>query len=377
MLAPYMTLQSALNLDESNVSVSRRFVTDIDYFKEVNMVMLQRQVSNPHEMYFNKFIHPLSKTNGMWVIYNIDDVIHKDDIPKYNKAWGMYQDDGLMENVSSMLLNSDIILTTTEYIKQYYHDKFKVELDRIKVIPNYIPHWWMGGYYDINKTMKLYNLNRKKPRVGVISSSPHYDINNNNNGVDDLTHIADFIRSTVNKYQWVFMGTPPPALKDLVDARKVEVNSGCDVMTYPFALSRQNLNAIVAPLEDNTFNRCKSNIKLIEGWAMGIPVLAQNLPMYSDYTDMVFDNGDDLSGKLDKLLKDQSKYKKIVRNNFNRVDIGDKNSPNGWWFERNMDEWISLFKMRSKCLDIDVEHFLDKQKNKAGEIAGNDIEIIS
>jgi hypothetical protein len=42
-----------------------------------------------------------------------------------------------------------------------------------------------------------------------------------------------------------------------------------------------------------------------------------------------------------------------------------------------MDEWISLFKMRSKCLDIDVEHFLDKQKNKAGEIAGNDIEIIS
>lgn len=379
MTAPYLTVQSTLPPNEVNLNVTRRFISDPEYFKGVNMCMLQRQVSNSQEVYYNKFLSPLSKSRGMWVVYNIDDVIHKDDIPKYNKAWSVYQDETLMENIKQMLQSSDLVVTTTEYIKSYYHKKFDIPLNKICVIPNYLPHWWMGGYYDINRTMHRFIENKSKPRVGVVSSAPHYDILNQNSGVDDLTHIVDYIRSTTKKYKWVFFGTTPPALKDLVDSGEIEVNHGCDIMTYPFALSKQNLNAIVAPLEDNEFNKCKSNIKLIEGWAMGIPVIAQDLITYSPYTDSLFTTADDLDGKLKELFKNKAGYRAIVEENKLIVDNGNEQSPNGWWLEKNLDEWVKLFKMRSKTVELNLEHFIDTKRNQlvSSLDANTDIKIIT
>src|SRR5271154_5506452 len=40
------------------------------------------------------------------------------------------------------------------------------------------------------------------------------------------------------------------------------------------------LDLLVAPLEDNAFNRCKSNLRLLEAGAVGANVIAQDLPTY-------------------------------------------------------------------------------------------------
>ena len=368
MTAPYLTLQSVLQSNELNITVARRFIIDPDFYNNVNMVMSQRQVSDPQESYFNSFLIPLAKTRGMWNIYNIDDVIHGDDIPKYNSAWDMYQDKNTMDNIKKMTTSSDFVLVTTDELAQYFTDKFEVSSDDTIVIPNYLPHWWMSGRYDLSKTMTNLQKHRKKPRVGIISSASHFDVKNVNGGVDDISHIVDYIRSTVNKYQWVFFGTIPPALVDLVNSKKIEFRGGCDIMTYPHALHELDLNCIVAPLEDNTFNRCKSNIKLLEGWAMGIPVIAQDIPTYSKYTDMVFTTDKDLNSQLGRLFGDTQKYKKIVKDNYHRVDVTDKNSPNGWWLEKNLDKWIQVFKLRSKMIEIDLESFIDNSEKPKLEV---------
>ena len=364
MTAPYLTLQSMLKSDEVNITIARRFIVDPQFYNGVNMVMSQRQVSDPQEKYFNDFLIPLSKSRGMWSIYNIDDVIHSDDIPKYNRAWDMYQDDNLMSNIHSMVNGSDFVLVTTDELAEYFNERFDVPLENIIVIPNYLPHWWMSGRYDLNKTMTLLKKHEKRPRIGIISSASHYDVANQNGGVDDVSHIADYIRSTVNKYRWVFFGTSPPPLKDLVESGKIELHGGCDIMTYPHALHELNLNCIVAPLEDNIFNRCKSNIKLLEGWAFGIPVIAQDLPTYSKYTDMVFKTDKELNTQLNKLFGDTQKYRKIVKDNRQRVETGDKNAPNGWWLEKNISKWVNVFKLRSKTIEIDLENYINKQNNQ-------------
>jgi len=363
LTAPYLTVQSILGNQEANISITRKFITDTNFFKDVNLCMLQRQVSKIQLDYFTKFLKPLAKTHGMWVAYNVDDAIHKDDIPVYNKAWSAYQADELMENIESMMNKADILVVTTEYLKEYYNRRFNVPLENIKVIQNYIPHWWMGGYYDLNKSMSRFNSNKKKPRIGIISSSTHFDIENKNNGVDDISHIADYIRSTVNRYQWVLMGTVPPVLQDLVEQRKIIFNSGCDIMTYPNALDKQNISAIVAPLIDNEFNRCKSNIKLIEGYAMGIPVICQNISTYNQYTDMVFDTAEDLDKQLTNLFRDSNKYRKVVKRNRDIADNGNKQFPNGIWLENNLSQWIEMFKTRPRCLDIDLEQFLQSEED--------------
>ena len=116
---PMLTIE-AINKDII-FNINRRFIVDQSFFNGVNLNICQRQVSTPQAHYFNNFIIPVSKAKGGWVVYNIDDCIHKDDIPKYNAAWETYQSDELMSNIKSMLDNSDFILVTTPELKSYYN----------------------------------------------------------------------------------------------------------------------------------------------------------------------------------------------------------------------------------------------------------------
>ena len=49
----------------------------------------------------------------------------------------------------------------------------------------------------------------------------------------------------------------------------------------------------LAPLIDDVFNRAKSDLKLVDGGARGIPCIASPLPMYSDWAGgVLFANSD-------------------------------------------------------------------------------------
>ena len=98
---------------------------------------------------------------------------------------------------------------------------------------------------------------------------------------DDFDEIADVVRQTVNDFQWVFFGYCPPQIKDLADAKKVEVHGGLPIMNYPSMLENLQLQAIVAPIAKTTFNFCKSFIKTMEAAAIGVPLFATNCLPYS------------------------------------------------------------------------------------------------
>ena len=83
--------------------------------------------------------------------------------------------------------------------------------------------------------------------------------------------------------QWVFMGmalTEPPC--------RVEFHPGTSPQQYLDAMLVLDLDLALAPLEDNTFNRCKSNLRLLESACIGVPVIAQNLDPYNDGDPPVF-----------------------------------------------------------------------------------------
>lgn len=98
---------------------------------------------------------------------------------------------------------------------------------------------------------------------------------------DDLDEIVGCIRETVNDFNWVFFGFCPPKLNDLVKAGKIEVHGGTAIMNYPSILEQLQLQAIVAPIKDMEFNRCKSFIKYMEAAAIGVPLFASNYLPYN------------------------------------------------------------------------------------------------
>jgi len=342
------------------------------FYQDVRMVRIQRQLADYSFKFVLEFLKPLSEKIGFWLSYEIDDVVGRHDIPRYNSGWQTFQNDKLMMNMKYILQLCDVVTVTTPELGNYYHRKFGVDKNNIIVIPNYLPRWWIGESYDLEK-IKAKIQSEHKPRIGFISSSTHFDLFNRNDGVDDFTHIVDFIRDTVDKYRWVFIGGVPQQLKDLVEDKKIEFNPGFDILNYTRIVNSMKFDLMVAPLQDNVFNRCKSNIKFIEMAALGIPCIVQDLTPYKKYTDLRFTDANDLQDKIDFVLSNKERYLDLVKNNRDIIDNGDSNAPKGWWLENNMDVWFQQFCVNQRSLrfdlrEINFEEITPENKNNAGEI---------
>ena len=77
-----------------------------------------------------------------------------------------------------MLNTADFVTVTTDYIKDFYHKHYGVPLENIIAIPNLLPKWWFGDKYDPEAKLKQFSKNKTKPRIGIVSSLSHYNIDN-------------------------------------------------------------------------------------------------------------------------------------------------------------------------------------------------------
>lgn len=91
----------------------------------------------------------------------------------------------------------------------------------------------------------------------------------------DLEQIIPVVQKTHKRYNWIFMGDAPDEIANLVTRVS-------DVSFHNYLPTIHNLNADVgiAPLVSNTFNDCKSNLKLLEYGALGMATVASNVGPY-------------------------------------------------------------------------------------------------
>ena len=88
--------------------------------------------------------------------------------------------------------------------------------------------------------------------------------------------IVDVIKALADEVDWVFMGMCPDRLRPYVR----EFHPGVRIDLYPAALARLNLDLAVAPLQDNLFNSCKSNLRLLEYGMCGYAVVCSDSIAY-------------------------------------------------------------------------------------------------
>ena len=306
---------------------------DSRYYVNTKGVRIQRQAT-PQQLEFVKFLRQLANKNNFRLIYEIDDICFAEDIPDYNKYKTAFTDPAIRKSAQEMMALCDEITVTCPFMRDYYRDK--TGNNNVTVIPNFMPKFWLDRFYDVNRTMESYDRNKRKPRILYAGSGAHFDVEQRVKFKDDFHHVNDVIRKTVDKYQWVFLGAHPLPIIDLVRSGKVEFHPWKRLYEYGKGLYDLNVNMIVAPLQDNTFNRAKSDLKYIEASALGLPIACQDMCTYEN-APIKFKTGAEMIDQIDTTLQDRKRYKAICKKGRQYAETR--------WLEddKNIDCYVELY----------------------------------
>jgi glycosyltransferase involved in cell wall biosynthesis len=281
-------------------------VFDPRWYTGVKCVKVQRQASSDQRE-FIKYLKSIQPQHGFKLVYEVDDVVFREDIPDYNKFKFAFDNDEIRNNCIEIINLCDEVTVTCDYMRKLYQERTGKR--EITVIPNFVPYSWMGHQYNKNRIWNNYDKNKKKPRVLYTGSGAHYDVDNKNGGIDDFSHVVELVKKTVDKYQWVFVGAFPPPLLPFVQSKKIEFHNWQSLADYPDFINSLNAQVMIAPLLDNSFNRSKSDIKFIEACVLGLPCLVQDMETYKNAPEFLkFKTGDDLEQKLESILKNKAQY---------------------------------------------------------------------
>ena len=296
-------------------------VGDPKWYTGVKCVKVQRQASSQQKE-FVRFLKQVQQEHGFKIIYEVDDVVFKEVIPDYNKFKFAFDTEEIRQNCVDIINMVDEVTVTCDFMKRLYQEKTGQE--KVTVIPNFVPNGWMGQLFDPRKIHREFENNRRKPRILYTGSGAHYDVDNKTGGKDDLSEVRDFIRATVDKYQWIFVGAFPPQLQDLIQQRKIEFYNWQTLLKYPYFIANLNAQLMVAPLQLNDFNRAKSDIKFIEACVLGIPCLCQDMETYQTAPQSLrFSNVGEFEDKIEKTLN-WKKRNKYFQNTHKLRAIGQK-----------------------------------------------------
>ncbi len=314
--------EAVINASGAGMSQSTTaMVTDPKWYTGVKCIKVQRQASAPQKK-FIQFLKQVQQEHGFKIVYEVDDVVFREVIPDYNKFKFAFDTDEVRQNCIDIINLVDEVTVTCDFMRKLYQEKTGQE--KITVVPNFIPNGWMGQLFNPNARRRAYEENKRKPRILYTGSGAHYDVDNKTGGKDDLSEVRDFIRQTVNKYQWIFVGAFPPQLQDLVQQRKIEFYPWQTLLRYPQFISNLNAQLMVAPLQVNDFNRAKSDIKYIEACILGIPCLCQDMETYSNTPlNLRFSNINEFEEKIAKILN-YKKKNKYFQNVHKLRAIGEK-----------------------------------------------------
>jgi glycosyltransferase involved in cell wall biosynthesis len=219
-------------------------------------------------------------------------VVDIDDFWQLHKEHYLYQhwtDNKIGQRIVAMLKAADVVTTTTSHLAS----KVQAYNDNILVIPNGLPfreidQFHVGAQPKIGVTRFLYAAGASHaPDVAelynpmwMIATTNPSEFNGRSMemrlaGVDDVpTHTAQF------EYMRKILNTFKAAHLTYSEREALPLDS--------YLRLYQTADVAIAPLKDTPFNRCKSNLKVLEAGAFNLPIIASNVPPYRNDLDADF-----------------------------------------------------------------------------------------
>ena len=199
----------------------------------------------------------------LWLDYDDDFFAVTDE----NRAWPVFSDKVVRENVGKMLTMADMVTVTTPDLKKAYFDFNK----NIVVIPNA----FNDSIFDINRT-----LPERDDTILWRGSDTHV--------FDVMLYAPSIVKAMEERpeFEFTYMGYWPFFLGR---HKNMKFQKALEVVPYFYAGLNLRPAAVQVPLNDTLFNRCKSNIAFIEAAFWGatsiIPEWWGKIPGTLQYTD--------------------------------------------------------------------------------------------
>jgi len=304
VMQPFNALREAGMVDGA-LSVGLMHVVDLERYNP-DAVILQRQIGEERL----EAMRRIKVFSRAFKVYELDDYlpnlpmksVHRQHMPK-----------DIVKSLRRGLSYVDRFVVSTEVMAEAFA-KFHPD---IRVVKNRLdPRWWAGLSVSARRVSK-------KPRVGWAGGSSH---------TGDLEMIADVVKELAGEVEWVFFGMCPEKLKPYVH----EFHEGVAIERYAKKLASLNLDLALAPVEQNLFNECKSNLRLLEYGACGFPVICSDVRCYQ---------GDGLPvTRVKNRFKD---WVEAIRAHTNDLDAAARAGDelrgavlNGWMLEgENLEAW--------------------------------------
>ena len=195
------------------------------------------------------------------LVYELDDYLGE--IPPASFHAG-FMPPGLDDRVRRAAALCDRVTTSTEPLAKWFREELGIA--DVRVVGNAVPEHAIRPREGRPTGQRL--------RVGFAGGISH---------AGDLEIVRPAMKALGEEVEWVFFGMQPS------DAPvRVEFHPGVPPSDYQARMLGLDLDLVLAPLEDNRFNRCKSNLRLIEAGMIGACAIAQGLDPYTDGNPPVF-----------------------------------------------------------------------------------------
>ena len=289
---------------------------------QADAVIFQREFPKNLPLY-DQIIYN-ARAAGKFVLYEIDDLLF--DLPESHPERTQELYNAALMPMMAAMIDADLVLVPTDELCKVV----KGFNPNIVVLPNYLD--------DKNWQLKppVQKSSDEVITIGYMGSNSH---------TPDLSIVASVLRELLTKYErklklevW---GTPLPG--ELQDVEGVSWHPSPTNIYTDFVKFFQTLDfdLVIAPLADNLFNRCKSNLKFLEYSAIGAPgVYSQITP----YEGIIYDGvngflaGDDSEWveKLTRLIENPDlRYKMAV--------AAQKTVQDQWLLSGNIHSWEDIY----------------------------------
>ncbi|WP_425915738.1 glycosyltransferase [Pseudomonas sp. GWSMS-1] len=247
VIKPFSALKES-GMADGMMSIGLLQVPDVERF-DPDIIVLQRQIGDERLDAMRR----IKKFSRAFTIYELDDYLPNLPLKSVHRAQ-MPKD--ILKSLRKGLSFVDRFTVSTAPLAEAFAGLHS----DIRVIENRLPvDWWSG--------LSSKRQRGRKPRVGWAGGVSH---------TGDLELIADVVKALAGEVEWVFMGMCPEIIRPYVH----EMHAGVAIDLYPAALARLDLDLALAPVEQNLFNECKSNLRLLEYGACGFPVVCSDLVCY-------------------------------------------------------------------------------------------------
>jgi len=195
--------------------------------------------------------------------------------------------------VQRSLIYADLVITTHEYLKEFYWPNNQ----NIFVNPNSI---------NLRKINRIKKAKNKKLTIGWSGAMGHFD---------NIRLVIEPLKAILKKYknvEFVYFGQE---FKEL-PGKHIE---WVPMSEYYKKFASLGFDISLAPLNDNRYNRGKSNLRLIESSAFKIPIVASPNGPYKDFPCLFATDKKEWFNQMERLILDENLRRECGQKGYDEV----------------------------------------------------------